>query len=133
LIIRAFYSSPPRHGSSIVRTILNDEGLKEQFHAEMKSMSSRIKKMRSALVETLAAVGSTHDWSHIQEQIGMFAFSGLTEPMCRQLTEEYSIFLTMNGRLSIAGLNESNIEYVAKAIHAVSEGKSLGEPGDAQQ
>lgn len=81
--------------------------------------------MRSALVAALQDSGSKHDWSHITRQIGMFAFTGLSEVMCKQLTEEYSIFLTTNGRVSVAGLNDSNVAYVAKAIHMVSDGKSI--------
>lgn len=45
--------------------------------------------------------------------------------MVDQLTAEYYIFLTRDGRISLAGLNESNVEYVAKAIHAVTDGKSI--------
>ena len=45
--------------------------------------------------------------------------------MCDELTANYSIFLTRDGRISLAGLNDNNIEYVAKAIHAVTDGKSI--------
>jgi len=31
----------------------------------------------------------------------------------------------MNGRISMAGLNDGNVEYVAKAIHAVTDGETL--------
>ena len=124
-IIRPLYSSPPRHGSSIVKTILGDPSLKEQYYHECVGMAIRIKKMRKRLVEALKEAGSTHDWSHVTSQIGMFAFTGLSEELCRRLTDEYSIFLTMNGRISMAGINESNLKYVAEAIHTVSDGKSI--------
>ena len=55
----------------------------------------------------------------------MFAFTGLSKEMCEELTSEYSIFLTMNGRISVAGLNDSNVKYVAEAIHVVTDGKSI--------
>jgi aspartate aminotransferase len=119
------HSSPPRHGSSIVKTVLNDEALTKQYRQECAHMAARIRDMRSKLVETLKEVGSQHDWSHIEQQIGMFAFTGMSMEQCEQLTSEYSIYLTMNGRISIAGLNDSNSEYVAKAIHAVTDGKSI--------
>jgi hypothetical protein len=35
LIIRPMYSSPPRHGSSIVKTILSDEALSKQYYEEV--------------------------------------------------------------------------------------------------
>jgi aspartate/tyrosine/aromatic aminotransferase len=55
----------------------------------------------------------------------MFAFTGLSEEMCSGLTNDWAIFLTTNGRISMAGLNESNVEYIANAIYAVSYGKSI--------
>mmetsp|Transcript_31853 Transcript_31853/g.64854 ORF Transcript_31853/g.64854 Transcript_31853/m.64854 type:complete len:134 (-) Transcript_31853:26-427(-) len=125
LIIRPMYSSPPIHGSSIVRTVLNDEGLTEQYYGECAKMADRIKSMRTLLVDKLKEAGSTHDWSHVSSQIGMFAFTGMNSDMCDELTSKYSIFLTRDGRISLAGLNESNVEYVAKAIHSVTDGKSI--------
>jgi len=125
LVIRPMYSNPPKHGSSIVKTILSDEELTAQYYNECQSMADRILEMRAKLVSTLKGVGSTHDWSHVTSQIGMFAFTGMTEEMCDQLTDKYEIYLTRNGRISVAGLNPGNVEYVAKAIHAVTDGKSI--------
>ncbi|KAL3908275.1 MAG: hypothetical protein SGARI_003137, partial [Bacillariaceae sp.] len=124
-IIRPLYSSPPRHGSSIVKTVLGDAHLKEQYYQECEGMAIRIEKMRKMLVDALEEAGSTHDWSHISNQIGMFAFTGMNEGMCKQLTKEFHIYLTLNGRISMAGLNHSNLRYVADAIHAVTDGKSI--------
>ena len=76
-------------------------------------------------METLQKVGSKHDWSHVTQQIGMFAFTGMSAEMCDELTNEYAIYLTRDGRISIAGLNDNNLEYVAKAIHSVTDGKSI--------
>lgn len=50
---------------------------------------------------------------------------GMSTDMCDRLTSEYSIFLTRDGRISIAGLNSNNVEYVAKAIHTVTKGKDI--------
>jgi aspartate aminotransferase len=122
------YSSPPRHGSSIVKTILSDPGLKEEYYQECACMAVRIKKMRKKLVTALQQAGSQHKWDHIVQQIGMFAFTGMDKDMCQRLTDEYHIFLTLNGRISMAGLNDSNISYVANAIHEVTDGKSISGP-----
>lgn len=124
-IVRPMYSSPPKHGSSIVRTILSDDKLSSQYYEECNFMSNRIQATRKQLVQKLAEVGSKHDWSHVQNQIGMFAFTGMSTEMCDELTDKYAIFLTRDGRISVAGLNESNIEYVAKAVHDVTDGKSI--------
>lgn len=125
LIIRPMYSSPPIHGSGIVKTVLSDELLTAQYYKECEGMADRINSMRALLVEKLAEVGSTHDWSHITSQIGMFAFTGMTKEMVETLTGEYSIFMTLDGRISLAGINNNNVEYIAKAMHAVTDGKSI--------
>ena len=119
------YSCPPRHGSSIVKTVLSDAALTDQYRSDCAKMAGRIREMRARLVDALKEAGSEHDWSHVLRQIGMFAFTGLTPEMCETLTNNYAVFLTANGRISIAGLNTGNVEYVAKAIHAVSHGKSI--------
>jgi aspartate aminotransferase, mitochondrial len=119
-IIRPMYSSPPKHGSTIVKTILMNEALTKQYYTECLSMAQRIQQMRILLVQELRHVGSIHNWDHITSQIGMFAYTGLSEQMCIRLTDEYAIFLTTNGRISIAGLNLSNMNYVANAIHQVT-------------
>lgn len=42
-------------------------------------MSSRMSAMRTGLVDNLKSAGSTIDWSHITNQIGMFAFTGMSK------------------------------------------------------
>jgi aspartate aminotransferase len=88
-------------------------------------MADRILEMRTKLVDTLKASGSTHNWSHVTQQIGMFAFTGMSEEMCDELTDKYAIYLTRDGRISVAGLNDGNVEYVAQAIHDITDGKSI--------
>lgn len=51
----------------------------------------------------------------------MFSFTGLTEAQVKVMIEKYHIYMTSNGRISMAGLNKSNVEYVAKAIYEVTK------------
>jgi len=44
------YSNPPIHGARIVETILNDEGLKAEWHEEVKAMGKRLKDNRTQMV-----------------------------------------------------------------------------------
>ena len=121
IIIRAMYSNPPVYGARLVSTILGDSGLKAQWEKDVKVMADRIIQCRASLVKALKDVGSTRDWSHITNQIGMFAFSGLTGEQVDKLKNEYHIYMTRDGRMSISGLNEKNIPIVAKAIHEVTK------------
>jgi len=84
-----------------------------------------MKQMRQGLVDNLKAAGSTHNWDHVTSQIGMFAYTGLSTDQVNQLKDESSIYMTADGRISIAGLNTHNLEYIANAFHKVSHGKAL--------
>lgn len=88
-------------------------------------MSGRIKEMRGALVKKLADHGSKHDWSHVTSQIGMFAYTGLSSEQVEELKSKYHIYMTSDGRISIAGLNTHNIDYVAEAFQAISKDSGL--------
>lgn len=120
------YSSPPIHGALIVQEVLSDEALREQYYTECEGMATRIGSMRTLLRSELEAAGSTHDWSHVTNQIGMFAFTGMSPEMCDELTSKHAIFLTRDGRISIAGINTGNAKAIAAAIHDVTDGKKLG-------
>jgi len=51
----------------------------------------------------------------------MFCFSGLTPEQVDKLREEHHIYLTKDGRISMAGINTGNVEYIANAIVAVTK------------
>lgn len=42
---------------------------------------------------------------------------------CKALVDKGHIYLTGNGRISMAGLNEKNVRYVAESIDKVVRGK----------
>ena len=120
ILARPIYSNPPIFGSRIVSTILNTPELKKQWLSDVKGMADRIISMRAQLVQLLKEKGSQHDWSHITKQIGMFAYTGLNPDQSEQLMKKHHIYLTLDGRISLAGLNSKNIEYVAEAIEIVT-------------
>jgi len=121
ILIRSNYSNPPIYGARLVSTVLNDSELKKVWEKDVKEMADRIKSCRAGLVKALKEAGSTRDWSHITNQIGMFAFSGLTADQVERLQKEHHIYMTKDGRMSISGLNEKNIPVVARAIHEVTK------------
>lgn len=120
-ILRPMYSNPPLHGALIAMTILGDEELKALWHKEVQGMADRIITMRSTLRSKLEALGSTLPWNHVTEQIGMFCFSGITHEQCDKLIKDHHIYLTRNGRISIAGVTSKNVDYLANAIHSVTK------------
>ena len=82
-------------------------------------MSGRIKDMRKAVRDLLEQYKTPGTWNHITDQIGMFSFTGLTEAQVAKLRSDYHIYMTKNGRISMAGLNTNNVEYFAKSVDAV--------------
>uniref|UniRef100_A0A646QDP0 Aspartate aminotransferase n=1 Tax=Hemiscolopendra marginata TaxID=943146 RepID=A0A646QDP0_9MYRI len=121
IIIRPMYSNPPIHGARIVHTILSDAQLREQWLKEVKGMADRIISMRQTLKDNLKKEGSQRNWEHITDQIGMFCFTGMTAPQVEKLIKEYSVYLTKDGRISVAGVSSKNVEYLAHAMHQVTK------------
>ncbi|XP_068724499.1 aspartate aminotransferase, mitochondrial-like [Montipora capricornis] len=121
ILIRPMYSNPPIHGARVAGMVLSDPELRPQWEHEVKGMAERIISMRQQLVDNLKKEGSSHDWSHITDQIGMFCFTGLKPAQVERLTKEFSIYLTKDGRISIAGVSTGNVGYLAHAIHEVSK------------
>ncbi|RHZ81187.1 hypothetical protein Glove_123g209 [Diversispora epigaea] len=116
---RSEISNPPAHGARIVNLVLNDPVLYAEWVDNLKTMSFRIQEMRRRLFDKLTALGTPGTWNHIVDQIGMFSFTGLKAPQVKVLKEKYHVYLTDNGRISMAGLSSSNVEYFAKAIDDV--------------
>jgi len=122
IIIRAMYSNPPKHGAQIVVTVLSNPELAAEWRQELLGMARRIIAMRELLVRHLTELGTPGDWSHITRQIGMFSFTGLSEPQCEALIKHHHVYLLKSGRISMAGVNSSNVEYLARAIDQVVRG-----------
>ncbi|KAK7206697.1 aspartate aminotransferase [Myxozyma melibiosi] len=121
ITVRPLYSNPPVHGARIAAEILGDEKLNAQWLAEVKGMAERIISMRTLLRDNLEKLGSPRDWSHITSQIGMFCYSGLTPEQVDTLRTEHSVYLTRDGRISMAGVTSKNVTRLAESIYAVTK------------
>ncbi|KAL1413377.1 aspartate transaminase aat1 [Vanrija albida] len=123
LLVRPAYSNPPVHGARLVSTILSKPELKEQWLGEVKEMADRIIALREKLYNKLVELKTPGEWGHVKSQIGMFSFTGLKPEQVDQLAEKYHIYLTRDGRISMAGLNDNNIEYFAESVSKVVKGE----------
>jgi aspartate aminotransferase len=112
-------------------------------------MAHRIIAMREQLYDLLTNEFKTPGkWNHIVDQIGMFScvpssslrplshalrkkiecyldldrFTGLNAEQCKALVEKAHIYLTGNGRISMAGLNSKNIRYFAESVDRAVRG-----------
>jgi aspartate aminotransferase, mitochondrial len=122
-VIRPMYSSPPLYGARLVHAILSNPELKSMWLKECSGMAERIHAMRTLLKDTLDKLeGVASDdsrWKHVTKQVGMFCYSGLNPEQVAKLRTEHHIYCTADGRMSMAGVNTSNVEYLAHSIHAV--------------
>lgn len=118
-VIRGIYSMPPAHGAALVETILSSSELTTEWHNELQEMRDRINGNRQLLVDKLKENGVTRDFSFITRQSGMFSFLGITPEQVQQLQDEYSIYMVGSSRMSIAGIANSNVDYLAQSIAKV--------------
>ena len=124
ILQRSEISNPPAYGARIASAVLNDEKLFKEWEVNLRTMSGRIIDMRKALREKLEEMGTPGTWNHITDQIGMFSFTGLSEKQVLELRDVAHVYMTKNGRISMAGLNTGNVEYFAKAVDKVVRGDS---------
>lgn len=57
MLQRSEVSNPPAYGAKIASTILADGTLREAWHGDLITMSSRIRTMRSELYDSLVSSG----------------------------------------------------------------------------
>lgn len=116
-LVRAEYSNPPTHGAAVVAEILTDDALRQVWVNEVTTMRTRILAMRHRLKEEGDKLNA--DLSFATRQTGMFSFTGLNKDQMLALRETFGVYGVTNGRICIAGLNENNVSYVAKALAGV--------------
>lgn len=123
--VRRIYSSPAINGALLVSQVLNHEELYTLWKSEVEEMRQRILLMRHLLQDKLTARIPGMDFSYLTQQQGMFSYTGLTSEQVDMLKQQYGIYLIRSGRMCTAGLNLSNIDYVAEAIAAVIQTENL--------
>ncbi|GMH07047.1 hypothetical protein Nepgr_008887 [Nepenthes gracilis] len=116
-LARPMYSNPPVHGARIVANVVGEPDLFNEWRKEMEMMAGRIKSVRQKLYDSLTAKDqSGKDWSFILKQIGMFSYTGLNKSQSENMTNKWHVFMTKDGRISLAGLSSAKCEHLADAI-----------------
>ncbi|XP_059292143.1 aspartate aminotransferase, chloroplastic [Lycium ferocissimum] len=116
-LARPMYSNPPIHGAKIVANVVGTPELFSEWKQEMEMMAGRIKSMRQKLYDSISAKDkSGKDWSFILKQIGMFSFTGLNKAQSENMSNKWHVYMTKDGRISLAGLSAAKCEYLADSI-----------------
>ena len=115
-LARSLYSTCPSYGARLVAIILSTPSLKDAWEAQCRAMAERLSGVRSDLYDELMRCDVRGTWDHLKAQRGMFSYSGISAPVVARLKADYHIYMLSNGRISLAGLNKSNISYFVKAL-----------------
>jgi aspartate aminotransferase len=121
-VVREIYSVPPAHGAYIVAEILDDNQLREQWLMELERMRNRIFSMRALLAEALNS-RCEKDYSFIVREKGMFSYLGLDAAQIEQMRRDFSVYVVNSSRISVAGVTERNVDYIAEAVAAATSSK----------
>ncbi len=112
---RAIVSTPPAHGARIVSCILDTPFLYKMWKEELEQVAGRTLEMRHKLAEALGA-----EYAFIKEGKGLFCITGLNPEQIERLKKERGIYMTLDGRINVAGLNEEAIGFLADAMRKMS-------------
>jgi aspartate aminotransferase len=118
-IARGIYSMPPDHGAAIVARILSDAKLTQEWRAELDAMRERMLKLRQAFSAALSSRGKTEVATAIANQRGMFSMLPLTPEATDTLREKHHIYMTRDGRINIAGIDQTLVDFLAESVASV--------------
>ena len=118
-VARGIYSMPPDHGAAIAARVLQDEALWSLWMVELGEMRDRLNGLRLLLVDKLKERNCPLDFSFIAQERGMFSFLGISKEQVVRLREEFHVYMVESSRINVAGINRSNVDYVADSIVTV--------------
>ena len=118
-VARGIYSMPPSYGGALVDIILSDVALKQEWVGEVNSMRNRMQTLRAMLVDKLEENGADKDFSFLNTQKGMFSFLCISPEQVREVRAKHSVYFVDSSRVNIAGINQHNVDALAKALVSV--------------
>ncbi|NGX38086.1 MAG: Aspartate aminotransferase [Chlamydiae bacterium] len=114
--IRGCYSNPPIHAAAIVKTILKSSDLKAKWLKELEGMRKRMHAVRNAFVDLLVQKDPEGNWEPIRQGKGLFCCSDLSSKAVTRLCEEKALYVAVDGRINLTGLNDQNLEQFVDAL-----------------
>lgn len=107
-IIRATYSTPPRHYASLVKRVLTTPDLKKEWLEELTMLANGLKKARAELCNKM--VNEFGDrWSFVAKQSGMYAYLNIEDELVKKMRDMH-IYTSFRGRIVLSRINERNID-----------------------
>ena len=113
---RQTYSFPPDHGARIVSTVLNDDALRADWMAELEEVRQGMLALREQLAAELRSLSGSDRFDFVARHRGMFSRLGATPEQVKRIKDDFAIYLVGDSRLNIAGLNQTTVPILARAI-----------------
>src|SRR5690606_34108509 len=115
-IIRGAYSQPPDHGAEIIRTILEDAGLRAEWETELAEMRNRMISLRKKLSDAIRERSNSTDFDFVADHRGMFSLLGLSNEAVDHLKAANGVYMTSDSRINVAGIPEDRVGDLAEAF-----------------
>lgn len=113
---RSTYTMPPDHGASLVRLVLSDDQLNNQWQTELQAMQQRIVALRHGLQQAFIDAGCQKDMRFITQHQGMFSVISLNPIDCLQLRQNNGLYIVDGGRINIAAIHPQQVHQIASMI-----------------
>ncbi len=116
---RQNYSFPPDHGARIVTTILGDAALRADWEAELEETRLGMQALRASLAAELRRLTNSDRFDFITRHKGMFSRLGASPEQVERLRADHGIYMVVDSRINVAGLNAQTVPVLARAMVAV--------------
>jgi len=113
---RQNFSFPPDHGARLVTMILNDATLRAEWETELESVRNGMLRLREQLAHELQNLAGSDRFGFVAQHRGMFSRIGATPEQVLTLREKHGIYMIGDSRVNIAGLNETTVPILARAL-----------------
>ena len=113
---RQNYSFPPDHGARVVTTILTDPELRADWEAELEETRNTMLALRQQLADELKRLTNSDRFDFLAQHRGMFSRLGTTPELVEKMRADSGIYIVGDSRMNIAGLDETTVPVLAKAI-----------------
>lgn len=117
-IVRTTYSLPPVHGSLVVTEVLTNPTLYATWQNELGELRDYIDYRRDLVINKLSELNIVDKYLNYTAQKGMFICLQLSLEHVDLLREEYGIYIIDSGRVSIASLDETKVNYLCESLAA---------------
>lgn len=115
-IARSCYSSPPAHGAFLIKTILQDQELTHLWQQELGACRERLHLQRTMLFKALQNQKISFGYEHLLKTKGLFCLFDLAQDEICALKEKSGIYLSVDGRIALAAILESNVASIAEGF-----------------